>query len=153
MLNTYNSTLFYHNIDNPLSETKVRVIDKDVNSTSDVLLIIDTSLIIDSLRYELKNKLISAVHQNNEKVIYVNNNSSLRAFYKLIRQWQIQLTYNEKTLFLSLQLSFKEFLQISFFIQLVFSLMFFIMLLVSVIEDCLIEILKNIKLNIQYLLK
>lgn len=86
MLNTYNSTLFYHNIDNPLSETKVRVIDKDVNSTSDVLLIIDTSLIIDSLRYELKNKLISAVHQNNEKVIYVNNNSSLRAFYKLIRQ-------------------------------------------------------------------
>ena len=76
--------VLFQNFNNPLSELKVRMIDKDVNSKPDILLIIGTSLIINDLKYELKNKLIPAVHQNGEKVIYVNNNPPPKAFFKLI---------------------------------------------------------------------
>ena len=74
--------VLYHDIDDPLSEIKARIIDEDANSTSNVLLIIDTSLIIDDPKYEFKNKLIPAVRRNNEKMIYVNNNPPPRAFSK-----------------------------------------------------------------------
>ena len=76
--------VFYHDIDDSLSETKARIIDKDADSTLDVLLIIDTLLIIDCSRYEFKNKLILAVRWNDEKMIYVNNNSFSKAFFKLV---------------------------------------------------------------------
>ena len=76
--------VLYHNIDDPLSKTKARVINKDADSMPDVLLVIGTSLAINSPRYELKNKLIPAVCQNGGKVIYVNNNPPLRAFSKPI---------------------------------------------------------------------
>lgn len=79
----FNIVLF-QDIDDSLSETKARIIDKDVNSKSDVILIVDTSLIIDDSRYELKNKLISTIRRNDEKIIYVNNNSSSRTFFKLV---------------------------------------------------------------------
>ena len=74
--------VLYHDIDNPLSETKARIIDEDTDSTSDVLLVISTSLAIDGPRYELKNKLIPAICRNGRKVIYVNNNPPPRAFSK-----------------------------------------------------------------------
>ena len=74
----------YHDIDDSLSETKARIIDKDADSTLDVFLIIDTSLIIDDPRYELKNKLILAIRRNDEKMIYVNNNPLSRTFFKLV---------------------------------------------------------------------
>ena len=74
--------VLYHDIDDPLSETKARVIDKDADSTPDALLVIGTSLAIDGPRYELKNKLIPAVRRNDGKVIYVNNNPPPRAFSK-----------------------------------------------------------------------
>jgi NAD-dependent SIR2 family protein deacetylase len=48
----------------------------------DILLIIGTSLAVDGPTYELKNKLISAIHHNNEKVIYVNNSPSQKPFCK-----------------------------------------------------------------------
>jgi len=76
--------VLYHDIDDPLSETKARIIDKDANSTPDALLVVDTSLAIDDPRYELKNKLISTIRQNGGKVIYVNNNPPPRAFSKLV---------------------------------------------------------------------
>ena len=79
----FNIVLF-QDIDDSLSETKARIIDKDANSKSDVLLIVDTSLIIDDSRYELKNKLISTIHRNDEKIIYINNNSLSRTFFKLV---------------------------------------------------------------------
>ena len=53
--------VFYHNIDDLLNETKAKIINKNANLTFDVLLIINTSLIIDDLKYELKNKLILAI--------------------------------------------------------------------------------------------
>ena len=74
--------VLYHDIDDPLSETKARIIDEDTDSTPDVLLVIGTSLAIDGPRYELKNKLIPAVRRNGGKVIYVNNNPPPRAFAK-----------------------------------------------------------------------
>ena len=76
--------VFYHDIDDLLNETKARIIDKDADSTSEILLIIDTSLIIDDSRYEFKNKLIPAIRRNDEKMIYVNNNSFSKAFFKLV---------------------------------------------------------------------
>ena len=54
--------VLYHNIDDSLNKTKAKVINKDADSTSDVFLVINTLLIINSPRYKLKNKLISAVH-------------------------------------------------------------------------------------------
>ena len=74
--------VLFQDIDDSLSETKARIIDKDVNSKSDVILIVDTSLIIDDSRYELKNKLISTIRRNDEKIIYINNNSFSRTFSK-----------------------------------------------------------------------
>ena len=76
--------VFYHDIDNFLNKIKTKIINKDANSTSDVLLIIDTLLIIDDSRYEFKNKLIFAICQNDEKMIYVNNNFFSKTFFKLV---------------------------------------------------------------------
>ena len=76
--------VFFQDIDDSSSETKARFIDKDANLRPDVLLIVDTSLTIESSRYELKSKLILAIRRNDEKIIYVNNNSSSRAFSKLM---------------------------------------------------------------------
>lgn len=53
--------ILYHDINNPLSEAKVRIINEDVDLTPDILLVVSTSLAIDGPRYELKNKLIPAV--------------------------------------------------------------------------------------------
>jgi len=74
--------VLFQDIDDSLSETKARIIDKDANSKPDVLLIVDTSLIIDGSRYELKNKLIPAIRRNDGKIIYINNNPSSRTFSK-----------------------------------------------------------------------
>ncbi len=72
--------VLYHDVDNPLSETKATMIDEDANSTPDVLLVVGTSLAIDGPTYELKNELIPAVRRNGGKVIHVNNNPPPRAF-------------------------------------------------------------------------
>ncbi len=72
----------FQDVDDPSSETKVRIIDKDANSKPDVLLIVGTSLAIEGPTNELKSKLIPAVRRNGGKVIYVNNNPSPRAFAK-----------------------------------------------------------------------
>jgi len=53
--------ILYHDINDPLSDTKAEIIDKDANSTPDVLLVIGTSLAVDGPRKELKNRLIPAV--------------------------------------------------------------------------------------------
>lgn len=50
--------VFYYDIDDFLSETKTKIINKDANLTLHVFLIIDTLLIIDNLKYKFKNKLI-----------------------------------------------------------------------------------------------
>ncbi len=76
--------VFFQDIDDSSSETKARFIDKDANLRPDVLLIVDTSLTIESSRYELKSKLILAIRRNDEKIIYVNNNSFSRVFSKLM---------------------------------------------------------------------
>lgn len=76
------NVVLYHDIDDPLSETKAAMIDKDANSKPDVLLVVGTSLAIDGPTYELKNKLIPAVRRNGGKVIYVNNNPPPKAFSK-----------------------------------------------------------------------
>ena len=76
--------VFNHDIDDFLSEIKASVIDKDANLTFDVLLIVNTSLIINDSRYKFKNKLISTIRRNDEKIIYVNNNSFSRTFFKLV---------------------------------------------------------------------
>ena len=86
--------VLYHNIDNFLSETKAKVIDKDADSTSDVLLIIDTSLIIDDSKYDFKNKLIPTVRRNDEKMIYINNNSFLRIFFKFVIDYIFKMNCN-----------------------------------------------------------
>ncbi len=54
--------ILYHNINNPLSEVKARIINKDIELTPDILLIINTLLVINDLRYKLKNKLILVVY-------------------------------------------------------------------------------------------
>jgi len=76
--------VLYHDIDNFLNEIKARIINEDAKSTSNVLLIVDTSLIINDSRYELKNKLISTIRQKSKKIIYVNNKSPSKAFFKLV---------------------------------------------------------------------
>jgi len=53
--------ILYYDINDPLSEIKARIINKDANSTPDVLLIVSILLVIDGLRNELKNRLIPAV--------------------------------------------------------------------------------------------
>ncbi len=55
------NVILYHDIDDPLSEAKARIINEDAESTPDILLVVSTSLAIDGPRYELKNKLIPAV--------------------------------------------------------------------------------------------
>ena len=74
--------VLFHDIDDPWSEKKASIIDNDANSRPDVLLVIGTSLAIDGPRYELKNKLIPAIHRNSGKVIYVNNRPPPKAFCK-----------------------------------------------------------------------
>jgi len=74
--------VLFQDIDDPSSEEKARIIDKDANSRPDVLLVVGTSLAIEGPRYELKSKLIPAVRRNGGKVIYVNNNPPPRAFSK-----------------------------------------------------------------------
>ena len=76
------NVVLFQDIDDPLSEMKASVIDKDAKSKPDVLLVIGTSLAVDGPRYELKNKLIPAVRRNGGKVIYVNNKPPPRPFSK-----------------------------------------------------------------------
>ena len=76
------NVVLYHDIDDPLSENKARIIDKDAESLPDVLLVVGTSLAIDGPRYELKNRLIPAVRRNGGKVMYVNNHPPPKAFSK-----------------------------------------------------------------------
>lgn len=54
--------IFYHDIDDLLNETKAIIINKNTNSTLDVLLIINISLIIDDSKYKFKNKLIFTIY-------------------------------------------------------------------------------------------
>ncbi len=86
--------VFYHDIDNSLSKIKARIIDEDAKLTSNILLIVNTSFIIDNSRYELKNKLISTIRRKNKKIIYVNNKSSLRAFFKLVIDYIFEMNCN-----------------------------------------------------------
>ena len=74
--------ILFNDMYNPLSERKARIIDNDAKSRPDILLIISTSLVVDGARYKLKNKLIPAIHHNKGKVIYINNNSPPKAFFK-----------------------------------------------------------------------
>ena len=73
--------VLYYDINDPLSEIKVRIIDKDSDLTLNILLVISILLAIDGSKYELKNKLIPAVRRNNKKVIYVNNNPPPKVFF------------------------------------------------------------------------
>ena len=86
--------VLYHDIDDPLSEAKARIIDEDADSTPDVLLVVGTSLAIDGPRYELKNKLIPAVRRKGGKVIYVNNKPPLRAFFKPVVDHIFEMDYD-----------------------------------------------------------
>ena len=54
--------ILYHDINDPLSEIKATIINKDVNLTPNILLVVSILLAIDGPRYELKNKLIPAVY-------------------------------------------------------------------------------------------
>ena len=54
--------VLFQDFNNSLSELKAKIINKDTNLKFDVLLIIGTLLIINDLRYKLKNKLILTVH-------------------------------------------------------------------------------------------
>ena len=74
--------VLFQDIDDPLGETKAKIIDKDASLRPDVLLVVGTSLAIEGPRYELKSKLIPAVRRNNGRVIYVNNKPPPRAFAK-----------------------------------------------------------------------
>ncbi len=76
------NVVLYHDINDPLSEIKARIIDKDADSTPDIHLVVGILLAIDGPRYKLKNKLIPAVRRNGGKVIYVNKNPPPRAFSK-----------------------------------------------------------------------
>ena len=55
------NVILYHDINDPLSEVKARIINEDAELTPDILLVVSISLAIDGPRYELKNKLIPAV--------------------------------------------------------------------------------------------
>ena len=74
--------VLFDNINDPLSDTKASIIDNDANLRPDILLIIETSLTVNGSMYKLKNKLILAIHHNNEKVIYVNNSPFQKPFCK-----------------------------------------------------------------------
>ena len=76
--------VLFQDINDPLSETKARIIDKNADSKPEILLIVGILLAIDGLRYELKNKLIPAVYRNGRKVLYINNNPPPKAFSKPI---------------------------------------------------------------------
>jgi len=76
------NVILYHDINDPLSEIKARIIDKDADLTPNIYLVVGILLAIDGPRYELKNKLIPAVRRNGGKVIYVNKNPPPRAFSK-----------------------------------------------------------------------
>lgn len=76
--------VFFHNIDDFFNETKTRIIDENAKSTSNVLLIINTSLIINDSKYKFKNKLISTIRRKDEKMIYINNKFFSRAFFKFV---------------------------------------------------------------------
>ncbi len=76
------NVILYHDINNPLSEVKARIINEDAELTPDILLVVGILLAIDGPRYELKNKLIPAVRWKGGKVIYVNNKPPPRAFFK-----------------------------------------------------------------------
>ncbi len=54
--------ILYHDINNPLSKVKARIINKDADLTPDNLLVVSILLAINGPRYELKNKLIPAVY-------------------------------------------------------------------------------------------
>jgi len=86
--------VLYHDINDSLSETKARIIDKNANLTLDVFLVVNTLLIIDNSRHELKNKLISTICRNSKKIIYVNNNSFSRAFFKLVVDYIFEMNYD-----------------------------------------------------------
>jgi len=55
------NVILYHDINDPLSEIKARIINKDADLTPNIHLVVDISLAIDGPRYKLKNKLIPAV--------------------------------------------------------------------------------------------
>lgn len=74
--------ILFHDINDPLSEVKARIINEDAELTPDILLVVGILLAIDGPRYELKNKLIPAVRRKGRKVIYVNNKPPPRAFFK-----------------------------------------------------------------------
>ena len=54
--------IFFQDINNPLSEMKVSVINKDAKLKPNILLIINILLAINGLRYKLKNKLIPIIY-------------------------------------------------------------------------------------------
>ncbi|KAL9127436.1 MAG: hypothetical protein Q9217_003688 [Psora testacea] len=83
--------VLFQDIDDPLSETKASIIDKDASSRLNILLVVGTSLAIDGPRYDLKSKLIPAVRRNGGKVIYVNNNLLPKAFFKPVVDYTFEM--------------------------------------------------------------
>ena len=73
---------------------KASIIDYNIKLRSNVLLIISTSLIVNNSRYKLKKNLISVMCCNKEKIIYINNTSSSRAFFKSIIDYILEIDYN-----------------------------------------------------------
>jgi len=86
--------VLYYDIDNSLSETKEKIINQDAKLTSNILLIVNILLVIDDSRFELKNKLISTIRQKSKKIIYINNKSSLKTFFKLIIDYIFEINCN-----------------------------------------------------------
>ena len=86
--------ILFDNIHDSLSKRKARIIDNDAKLKSDILLIISTSLVVNSTRYKLKNKLISAICHNKGKIIYINNNSPPKAFFKPVTDHILEMNYN-----------------------------------------------------------
>ena len=88
------NVILYYDINDPLSEIKVRVIDKDADLTPNIFLVISILLAIDGPRYKLKNKLIPTIRRNNRKVIYVNNNPLSRVFSKSVVDYILEIDYD-----------------------------------------------------------
>lgn len=80
----WSNIVLFNNIDDFLSDTKASIIDHDTKLRLNILLIIETSLTVNDSRYKLKNKLISIIHCNNEKIIYVNNRALWMLFCKFL---------------------------------------------------------------------
>jgi len=75
--------VFLHEYDNLSGERKTELIDQDSNLKIDMLLIIEISLIIDSVKQVVGSIFIPAVRRSGGKVVYVSNVRFPKTFCKL----------------------------------------------------------------------